>query len=86
MSDESCYCMLRYLERDPFKLEDERFATLGGRENIKAVLYYDRRRVIGSLDVWFKGFPGGNGVICIYLHIRRIYEDSRINAIRCFRS
>lgn len=81
-----CYCMLRYLKRDPFKLEDERFATLAATPSIKAVLYYDRRRVIGSLDVWFKGFPGGNGVICIYLHIRRISEDPRINAIRCFRS
>lgn len=43
--------MLRYLERDPFKLEDEGFATLAGTPSIKAVLYYDRRRVIGSLDV-----------------------------------
>lgn len=46
-----CYCMLRYLKRDPFKLEDERFATLVATPSIKAVLYYDRRRVIGSLDV-----------------------------------
>lgn len=46
-----CYCMLRYLKRDPFKLEDERFATLAATPSIKAVLYYDRRCVIGSLDV-----------------------------------
>lgn len=36
--------MLRYLERDPFKVEDEHLATLAGTASIKAVLYYDRRR------------------------------------------
>lgn len=80
--------MLRYLKRDPFKLEDERFATLAATPSIKAVLYYDRRRVIGSLDVWFKGFPVAGMVSFAYTYVFVGFseEDPRINAIRCFRS